>query len=250
MTPMTTFREFCDGVLREIPRATGCEKADIRDELLDHLTEHRDMLIDHGVDPLEAEQRAIEAMGDPADIGRAWNEKLSPLWLWLGRVCMAVFILLLLSSVTDILYKGERLLDALEVRYAADVGAKIDQMEGCDLVWSEDPGISQQFGEHIIRIHRVELWQDRRVKDDYTLKVYYVTHHESFWGKSLGNSVFSALEYEGALSRGGGSSETAYATWKEERLDVAPGQETVGITMDYMGNRFEAELELDWGGAA
>jgi len=247
---MKTFKEFCDGVLREIPRATGNEKDNIRDELLDHLMEHRDMLIDHGFEPLEAEQRAIEAMGNPTEIGRSWNETLSPLWLWLGRVCMAAFLLLLLTSATDVLYKGERLLDALEVRYAENAGTRMDEMAGYDLVWSEDPGIQQQFGEHIIRIHRTELWQDRRVKDDYTLKVYYVTYHQSPWGESLNSGVFHALEYENAQYRGGGSSETAYATWKEDNLAVTPGQETVGIRLEHMGNLFTAQLNLDWGGAA
>ena len=71
---MTTFRDFCDGVLGAIPRATGRERDEIRAELLDHLSDHRDLLMEYGMEELEAERRAIEAMGDPEEIGRAWNE--------------------------------------------------------------------------------------------------------------------------------------------------------------------------------
>ncbi len=78
MTPMVTFKEFCDGVLGSIPRATGREKDDIRDELLDHLMEHRDMLVEHGVESGEAERRAIEAMGDPTEMARPGTRSCRP----------------------------------------------------------------------------------------------------------------------------------------------------------------------------
>ena len=85
---MEQIKTFCDDVLSGIPRATPRERADIRDELLDHLLEHKDVLMSYGLEEAEAEKRAVEAMGDAEGIGKAWNEKLSPFWLWLGRVCM------------------------------------------------------------------------------------------------------------------------------------------------------------------
>ena len=159
MTPMTTFREFCDGVLGQMPRATGRERDDIREELLDHLMEHRDMLMDHGVEELEAERRAIEAMGDPEEIGRAWNKTLSPLWLWLGRVCAVVFVLILLFNASDVFYKVERLVDSLSVRYGDATTSDHRDLYDYELIWETRPGIQKPFGEHIISIDRVELYE-------------------------------------------------------------------------------------------
>ena len=248
---MTTFRDFCDGVLSKMPRATNREREDIREELLDHLSEHRDMLLEYGYEPLEAEQKAIAAMGDPAEIGRAWNKTLSPLWLWLGRVCATAFVLILLFNVTNIYGKVETISDALQVRYSADAKASnLGPSAGYEVIWSEDPGIEENFGEHIIRIHQVQLWQHQSFHDDHFLRVRFASYHQDPWGHSLSSAVFRAIEYTGATPAGGGSSQTSYATWYEQELKLEPGQETVGIYLEYMGNEFTAELELDWGGDA
>ena len=247
---MTTFRDFCDGVLKNMPRATNREREDIREELLDHLSEHRDLLLEYGYEPLEAEQKAIKAMGDPDEIGQAWNKTLSPLWLWLGRLCAAAFAVLLFFNLTNIYGKVETIADALQVRYSADAQGSLRDPKGCDLLWSEDPGIEENFGEHIIRIHQVQLWQDRIWKDYYFLRVCYVSYHRDPWGHSLSSAVFRAIEYTGATPDSGGSSQSSYATWYEQELKLQPGQDTVGIYLEHMGNEFTAELELDWGGAS
>ena len=248
---MTTFREFCDGVLSRIPRATQVEKADIRNELLDHLLEHREMLMDHGYDELDAEQRAIAAMGDPAEIGRAWNEKLSPFWLWLGRVCIVLVVFLVWNNFHSITGNIDRALAALEVRYAEDAGTRIDPMLGCKLLWSEDPGIEKPFGEHVIRIHRAELWQEKyRGEPVYILKLYFVSHHQRLLGKSLNMDALFCMEFEGGEEQGSGGSETSYASWHDPKLWVEKGQRIVRATLDYHGNHFEAEVELDWSALA
>lgn len=249
---MTTFREFCDGVLGQMPRATGRERDDIREELLDHLMEHQDMLMDHGVEELEAERRAIEAMGDPEEIGRAWNKTLSPLWLWLGRVCAVVFVLIFLFNASDVFYKVERLVDSLSVRYGE--GYEPQRLDaGYDLFWESTPGIEKSFGEHIIRIERVELYE--RITGplkEYAAQVYYVSWHKDPFGHSLNLGVLMNSEKYGPeiIDSGGGGSQTAYATWARDRLKLDKGLESLKISFDHYGNHFEAEIPLDWGGAS
>jgi len=251
VTPMKTFREFCDGVVKEIPRATGREKEDIRWELTDHLLEHRDMLVEHGYDELEAERRAIEAMGDPVEIGRAWNEKLSPFWLWAGRICLVLFVLILWDNLSAINSRVGQVFEALEVRYAEDAGTRIDPMQGCDLLWEDDPEIEQQFGEHIIRIHRVELWEDTYQKENfYILRLYFVTYHEDLLGHSLSMHAFDGMKFEGGEYAGGGAGQTKFATWIKPKVEVEKGQKTVSMSLDYNGNHFEADIEIDWRGEA
>lgn len=246
--PVKSFKEFCDGVLREIPRATGAERNDIRLELTDHLLEHRDILVERGYEPLEAERRAIAAMGDPTEIGKAWNEKLSPFWLWLGRVCIVLVIVLLWNHFPQIGFRMDRMLKANEVRHSEDAGTRIDPMQGCDLLWEEDPGIEKSFGEHIIRVHRVQLWEDSYMEEKYfILKIYVVSYHKDLMGKSLNMNAFHRMEFDGGEDRGGGGGETVYATWLDANVQVKPGQETVRATLDYHGNHFETDIRLDWG---
>ena len=246
--PVKSFKEFCDGVLREIPRATGAERNDIRLELTDHLLEHRDILVERGYEPLEAERRAIAAMGDPTEIGKAWNEKLSPFWLWLGRVCILLVVVLVWNNLSGVTWRIERSVKALEVRHAEDAGTRIDPMQGCDLLWEEDPGIEKNFGEHIIRVHRVQLWEDRHIEAPvYTARLYFVSYHKNLLGKSLNMNAFHRMEFDGGEDRGGGGGETVYATWLDANVQVKPGRETVRATLDYHGNHFETDIRLDWG---
>ena len=248
---MTTFRDFCDGVLGAIPRATGRERDEIRAELLDHLSDHRDLLMEYGMEELEAERRAIEAMGDPEEIGRAWNEKLSPFWLWLGRVCCAGFVLILLFNFSNIWYKVERVWDALEVRHFGTERFDGKELTDYDLIWENDPGIEKQFGEHIIRVERVELYE--RITgplQEYAAQVYFVSWHQDLFGQSLGYSVLMGSDKygPGVKDKGGGGSQTGYATWARDHLEVEKGLEAIEISFDYNGNHFEAEIPLDWGG--
>lgn len=252
MTPMTTFRDFCDSVLSAIPRATGGERDAIRAELLDHLSDHREMLVEHGVEELEAERRAIEAMGDPVEIGRAWNEKLSPFWLWLGRLCCAACVFIVLFNLSDIYYKADRLFDSLGIRYGAETASESRDLTGYDLIWETDPGIRKKFGEHIIRIERVELYE--RITgplQEYAAQVYFISWHQDLFGQSLNYSALMQTEKygPGVTDKGGGGSQSGYATWARDRLEVEKGLEAIEISFDYNGNHFEANVPLDWGGA-
>lgn len=82
---MTEMVKFCEEVLYYIPRATKAEREAIRAELEAHLTDHRDALMEEGMDYREAVLAATQAMGDPREIGQAMNEQLSPFWLRLEK---------------------------------------------------------------------------------------------------------------------------------------------------------------------
>lgn len=252
---MATFREFCDGVISAMPRATGREKEEVRLELTDHLLEHRDMLVEHGVEIMEAERRAVEAMGDAAEIGRAWNDKLSPFWLWLGRLCMAAFLLLAVTHVDSLFHFVDSIENRLEVRYGQDAGESFRDMDGYERIWSEDPGVKENFGEHIIRVHRLELFratgEQAKERGEYMLRVSYVSYPQDFFGYSMNYNALDAVQYSaGVKDLGGGAAQTAYAAWAQSHLVVEEGLERITATLDYHGKTFTAELELDWGGAA
>ena len=239
---MATFKEFCDGVLREMPRATAGEKADIREELTDHLLEHRDMLLDHGMEQEEAERRAVEAMGDAEAIGKAWNDKLSPFWLWCGRVCKVLLVLLALALILPAYSWAERLGDNLYARYSGEPKG-YDTVEDAYAVRSTDHcDIREQFGEHIIRIYRTRL---AGRNGEAFLHVDLVTYPENPFHDPLYYDVLMHhLRCDGQPSlvgEGGGQYWSA-------AFPVSREAERVSITLDYLGQHFETEIALDWKG--
>jgi hypothetical protein len=249
---MKNFDLFCDSVLSGIPRATKRERADIREELLDHLESHKEVLLGYGVEEEQAEREAVEAMGDAGKIGAAWNAMLSPFWLWLGRLCCAACVFIVLFNLSDIYYKADRLFDSLGIRYGAETASESRDLTGYDLIWETDPGIRKKFGEHIIRIERVELYE--RITgplQEYVAQVYFVSWHQDIFGQSLNYSALMQTEKygPGVTDKGGGGSQSGYATWARDRLEVEKGLEAIEISFDYNGNHLEATVPLDWGGA-
>ena len=80
------------------------DRAGIAKELRDHLEDHRDALLEYGCDPELAESRALEAMGDPGEVGRELNRAHSPLWGWLwslSKLCLYVTGLLCVFSLLN-----------------------------------------------------------------------------------------------------------------------------------------------------
>ena len=78
--------EFCRRVIWQMKRATLREQDWVKAELMGHLEDHADALEQAGYDPEEARSRAVAAMGEPEEIGRALNAQLSVFWLLLSRI--------------------------------------------------------------------------------------------------------------------------------------------------------------------
>ena len=128
VTPMKKFDLFCDSVLSCIPRATKRERADIREELLDHLESHKEVLLGYGVEEEQAEREAVEAMGDAGKIGAAWNAMLSPFWLWLGRICAACCVLLVLQTALRSEYRLKMIWNIWQVQHGQET-VELDEIK-------------------------------------------------------------------------------------------------------------------------
>lgn len=150
-------QEFCRAVLDQIPRATAAEREDICRELMEHLEDHREALMEGGLDEAAAQARSVEAMGDAGEIGRQWNARLSPLWLWVGRVCRAAAILLLAALL---IRPGSILscaVDSLQARWCDD---PVESAIHPDAVWIREVDLRVQLHDQVIRVHRVALVED------------------------------------------------------------------------------------------
>ena len=98
-----SFARYCTAVCDQVRFRP--DRAAIQSELWGHLEDHAAALEGEGLSREEAKARAVEAMGDPVEVGKALDALHSPLagWLllaltWCAKACgVAALILLFLS---------------------------------------------------------------------------------------------------------------------------------------------------------
>lgn len=95
--PTNLFDTFCDQVCSLIRWKPAREAA--RRELLAHLEDHADALRQRGVSFDQARQRAVEAMGDPYELGHQLDRCHSPLVPKLSRIFVLLALAVLLLSL-------------------------------------------------------------------------------------------------------------------------------------------------------
>lgn len=151
--------EYCREVLTHIPRATRRERQVIRRELTDHLADGAEVCAAAGCPEEEAQARAVEAMGDPAETGKALNAQLSPFWLWLGRGCL----LLAAGCCALLLVNQDRArwtVKNLIARFAPFLisGEMGEYTSGYE--YSEKVNLRIDLGEDVLQIYQVYLDED------------------------------------------------------------------------------------------
>lgn len=90
---------YLDAVEAELGRLTRRERENVRRELAAHLEDHAETLRAIGCTEDEADERATDAMGDPAETGRAIAKLYRPFWLWAERVAAAFAAVLVLWAL-------------------------------------------------------------------------------------------------------------------------------------------------------
>ena len=89
--------DFLDAVLSYIK--FPLDRQDIRLELEDHILDKIDYYIDQGLAFKEAEEKAIEDMGNPKDIGMQLNKEHNPILGWLWVVSKGLVTLFIIVNV-------------------------------------------------------------------------------------------------------------------------------------------------------
>lgn len=169
--------EFCREVTKHIPRATRAEREAITWELRDHVMDRAQALEETGCSPGDSIEKAVERMGDPEEIGRAFNEQLSPFWLWLGRASLllaAALCALVLSDWDGLSRLGQNLVARTapsllidwNVSYFALVEVEekgeskyyhfwADTPEEAGYTQHEDCDLRLRFGDQVLRVFRI-----------------------------------------------------------------------------------------------
>lgn len=69
------------------------DREQVRVELMNHLNDHYDALLEQGIDPEEAQQMAVEAMGDAMEIAPQLAAIHHPIWGYLLRVTRVLLVI-------------------------------------------------------------------------------------------------------------------------------------------------------------
>lgn len=150
-----TRQEFLDQVLLPLGRLTAEEREDVRRELEEHVEDRMEALLDMGWDEELAEFRCLEAMGDPAEIGREMARQYRGRgWLWIGRAAAVLTVVVCVQALLGLGMLGAAW-DSLTVRIHPSTAISIGELKNVEAV--ADLDIRAEVGNDILRIYQVSV---------------------------------------------------------------------------------------------
>lgn len=111
-------KTYIDTVLSALRHVTGDEQAAIQAELAGHIEDHMEGLLELGYSPELAEERTLDAMGDPKEVGRELNKQYTG-WgfVLLSRAAVLLTVVLCIQALLGLGILGN-LLDSVWARVA------------------------------------------------------------------------------------------------------------------------------------
>lgn len=148
-----TRQEFLAQVLSPLGRLTAEERENVRRELEEHVEDRMEALLEMGWDAELAEARCLEAMGDPAEIGREMAAQYRGTgWLWIGRAAAALTVVVCIQALLGLGMLGAAW-DSLSVRFCPSTAISIGELENVETVVDLD--IRAEIGNDILRVYMV-----------------------------------------------------------------------------------------------
>ena len=150
-----TRQEFLDQVLTPLGRLTAQERENVRQELEEHVEDRMEALLEMGWDAELAEERCLEAMGDPAEIGREMARQYRGKgWLWLGRAAVVLTVVVCIQALLGVGMLGAAW-DSLTVRFNPPRTISIGELKNVEA--EEELDIRAEIGNDILRIYQVSV---------------------------------------------------------------------------------------------
>ena len=144
-----------DRVLLPLGRLTAEERENVRQELEEHVEDRMEALLEMGWDAELAEARCLEAMGDPAEIGREMAKQYRGKgWLWLGRAAVVLTVVVCIQALLGVgmLWAAW---DSLTVRFNPPRTISIGELKNVEA--EEELDIRAEIGNDILRIYQVSV---------------------------------------------------------------------------------------------
>ena len=240
-----TRQGFMDRVLLSLTRLTAEERENVRQELEEHIEDRMEVMLEMGWKPELAEERCLEAMGDPVEIGREMAKQYRGRgWLWLGRAAVLLTVVLCIQALlgVGILFNAW---DSLEARVNPQMGSRLDWTES-----SERVNLQISMGNDVLRVFRVSVgkWKERRVAEiamcAYDRWPFGIVAHG--WQRYVEINPSDA-EAPDRSSNGRGSYGAEYV---QTYVELEPGARSVVLAYERFGESQRLEIPLPEGGGA
>lgn len=240
------FDRYGQAVCQYIRHATGREKQAIQAELSAHMEDHAQALADAGYPKTYARQLAVEAMGDPEEIGRELDRAYPRIWLvfpWAAAVVVVALALLLAFILPGSLTAMQEAVQT-NLQARSDPASRGDLGTSAPLTTPMDRCFSLPGGTVLV-FYGTSL---DREDTGYTAYVYTVRYHQNPLSLYCGSETpltFSSGEQtlpEGQVWQDGWRS-TCYQCYAIGNL--SPGA-SLTARYDYFGTVFSLELPLNW----
>ena len=238
--------EFMDQVLAPLGRLTAEERKDVRRELEEHVEDRMEALLDMGWDEALAETRCLEAMGDPAEIGREMARQYpGRWWLWLGRAAVVLTVVVCIQALlgVGVLFNAW---DGLVVRtLRPQIASMLDEVEAEELV-----DLRMDIGNDVLRVVRVSVGEaeGRHVAEiamcAYDRLPFGIVAHD------CGNWITVERRESEARIHGGPASRSYGAECWQMYAFPASGDRSVTLTYSRYGETVSMEVPLPEQGGA
>lgn len=240
-----TRREYCEQMLSQLRRLTVDEQQAVQEELDGHMEDHICALMDLGYDESLAEERTLELMGDPAEVGRELNRQYPLGWKILGRIAVAVTAVLCAVSVFSVGMLGF-VWDSFTWRvWPPEIGT------GLVTECVRDLDIRVPIGNDVLRVYRVSLgWKDGKYLAETAVCAY-----DRIPGGIVSNRIFGSITPENqrgeALEYGrfGGGSGHWRAMKDTLWTPIQAGDDHIMLRYERFGETVLVEVPLPEGGA-
>lgn len=235
-------------VCSHLRRATSWEKADIQAELNSHIDDHAAALVEAGYDEPHAHRQAVEAMGDPEEVGKALDATFSRGWLILSRLALVFLVALLLVALFHLLIGMDSTFDSLQARiapaqstYHAAIAAEDPLYQPLDVSVSLGNGDVIRYYGCSIRpegtSYLVHLYGVVYNKNPFSLPLLFYPSHTSL---TYGDPPRTVTDPRQPSARSAGADY-----WRYELPGVQAG-DTITVHLDRLGIARETQIDLPW----
>ena len=239
-------RDYCAEVMANLRRLTERERSAVQMELEAHMEDHMLALIELGYDEALAEERMLQHMGDPAEVGRELDLQYPPHWLILKRVAAVLTVVFFLLNFTSLAQLHNNAGDSLWARFRPEKLMDVrDWHEEIEVV--QDTDIRVQLDDVTVRVYQVAL------EDADAACLAYVAL--SCWNRNpfaeqpvIANSYFWMTPAPLRVHTSSGQNPTGGSGEKwafRYELPVEYG-DSVQLSYDAFGRTFDLTVELPW----
>lgn len=213
---------------------------DIYFEIMEHMEDLYNELVDEGIDENEAIKLTVEYMGDSKEIGRALNKEHNPFIGWIYRILKYCVVLLVVLNIIPVFTLVLSVFSSIHSFFW--INENIEE-EGKNIA------VIQEIDE-TRKIDDIYIFFDKLVRyDDGNIKIIYSIFQNPFsfstkWTNGNIGKVYdennNEYSFNGAI--GGGS----YYSYYENNIEDFPeNSEKFIIKYDYSGRKYVVEISME-----